>query len=650
MLHDNNRPSIFIGSSIESKEGGYLFHIENSLREHFVIEPWTRPGAGNMLLDRLIDFTEKIDFAVFLITRDYERTFRNNHEFACNDNVLFECGLFMSRLGKNRVRLLWERGVAKPSDLGGLIVNEFSFLEEPGRQFEELDLALNEIVMSWRKVTNTNGFYGLGKSLYSLRNRVDGMHKKLWDSAIQSEKMESETLDINVGQLSDSFYIEGLKQVSKRFFTTTFLRSPFWNQKPDDSKILTANLDMLNRFKTTGGESRRLLLLDNEMDFNIELILDKFQRFRRQGREIELQKIKSSFNYLKQNWRKLADENCELRFTYDDSRYTFLPKNLDFSPHETEIALYDDFRVDLFYGGDTFEITRLKTITKANTNFNAVYRDVKSYFDDLWAQSKPIEDLIKDLEYQLDLIERRIDYKSQWLAFFEGDFDKEDRNTKAEEFEVVQNFLSERQQQGNQLQHHLDVGTCTGRYIMGLRHFINDDNNSLILGIDVDIDCVNFATQNVKVKTESDPRIHVQQSDFLVSDNPKYDTIGPRKFDLATCMLGTISHFGTDRNKQNDDNLQKAIQRFYDVLNPNGLLIISSWNDVACSSAYTGMLSTYEVRDYKKLKLNTPNDLNLRNRLEQNNFTIVNIAKLTRLNVFFCIKNQTHGTTDQRPG
>ena len=66
------------------------------------------------------------DFAVFIATADDLVSTRNDVLIAARDNVLFEYGLFLGVLGKNKVFLLVEEGVTLPSDLKGLNVANFN--------------------------------------------------------------------------------------------------------------------------------------------------------------------------------------------------------------------------------------------------------------------------------------------------------------------------------------------------------------------------------------------------------------------------------------------------------------------------------------------------------------------------------------------
>src|SRR5262249_33890146 len=74
----------------------------------------------------------KYDFAVFLITPDDIIEFRGSNYLVARDNVLFEAGLFFTRLGRKRTLLVTPRRSKEdnlsfhlPSDLEGLNIITF---------------------------------------------------------------------------------------------------------------------------------------------------------------------------------------------------------------------------------------------------------------------------------------------------------------------------------------------------------------------------------------------------------------------------------------------------------------------------------------------------------------------------------------------
>jgi CRP/FNR family cyclic AMP-dependent transcriptional regulator len=119
----NEEPILFIGSSTESLD------IVREIEEHFkhdkiCIRPWTTGvfGPGGIPFDDLLKQAREADFALFVASPDEKVYSRGNDELAPRDNVIFELGMFMDRLGRERAFLLKERRLDMkiPTDLLGI--------------------------------------------------------------------------------------------------------------------------------------------------------------------------------------------------------------------------------------------------------------------------------------------------------------------------------------------------------------------------------------------------------------------------------------------------------------------------------------------------------------------------------------------------
>lgn len=117
---------VFIGSSVESLT--YAEAIAVSLDYDAECEIWTdsfQPSSETIssLIEKLI----WADFGIFILSADDQINSRGHEMVTPRDNVIFELGLFMGGLGKNRVAAVIDRGtpgIRKISDLSG-----FTFLE-----------------------------------------------------------------------------------------------------------------------------------------------------------------------------------------------------------------------------------------------------------------------------------------------------------------------------------------------------------------------------------------------------------------------------------------------------------------------------------------------------------------------------------------
>jgi len=127
------RPRMFVGSSTESLKLKLVEAVTTHLTDCTKIIPW--PGIfepSAITLPRLIKATEDVDFALFIFAKDDLVKIRKQEYYSVRDNVLFELGLFCSKIGFERCFLLAPRlrGAIKlrlPTDLLGLNIEFFDF-------------------------------------------------------------------------------------------------------------------------------------------------------------------------------------------------------------------------------------------------------------------------------------------------------------------------------------------------------------------------------------------------------------------------------------------------------------------------------------------------------------------------------------------
>lgn len=117
-----NKPRVFIGSCSESVEIAKLLAAELD----YDCQPtvWTQGifQVGETSIDSLYDNIEGFDFAILLLSTDDVVRSRRKQSAAPRDNVIFELGLFMGVLGRNRTFIVYNRAHPPkiPSDLLGI--------------------------------------------------------------------------------------------------------------------------------------------------------------------------------------------------------------------------------------------------------------------------------------------------------------------------------------------------------------------------------------------------------------------------------------------------------------------------------------------------------------------------------------------------
>jgi Predicted nucleotide-binding protein containing TIR-like domain len=120
------RPRIFIGSSSEGLD--IAKKVKNSLKGDFDCVIWNDGpvfGLGTSYLDSLLKAGSMFDFGILVTTKDDKTKSRDKLFASPRDNVVFEYGLFMGRLGKFRTLILREEGAKLPSDIEGIHISRY---------------------------------------------------------------------------------------------------------------------------------------------------------------------------------------------------------------------------------------------------------------------------------------------------------------------------------------------------------------------------------------------------------------------------------------------------------------------------------------------------------------------------------------------
>jgi len=131
-------PVMFVGSSLESSR--YVSIIEEILGGIVTIRAWNQnvfdPTLSNFLSD-IIDAIETSNSALFIFTPDDKRIMRDVEASVVRDNVVFEAGMAIGILGRQRTFILSQDKTVVPSDLEGLTVFRF---KADGKGSYEADL------------------------------------------------------------------------------------------------------------------------------------------------------------------------------------------------------------------------------------------------------------------------------------------------------------------------------------------------------------------------------------------------------------------------------------------------------------------------------------------------------------------------------
>ncbi len=124
----HNEPVLFIGSS---SEGSAITNdiYKRLLQKPVVPRPWTEGvfQASRTSIENLVAAAHEADFAALVLTADDMTVSRGKATHSPRDNVIFELGLFIGTLGRERVFILKPKGIdiRIPSDLLGVTWLEY---------------------------------------------------------------------------------------------------------------------------------------------------------------------------------------------------------------------------------------------------------------------------------------------------------------------------------------------------------------------------------------------------------------------------------------------------------------------------------------------------------------------------------------------
>ena len=122
-----SKPRLFIGSSQNNLRVARV--LAEGLEDSAEVTIWNEGvfGLNKGFLETLLVNLVKYDFAVFILAPDDLTTSKNVITPSPRDNVLFESGLFMGLLGRDRVFLVYDQSVKLkiPSDLAGVTLASY---------------------------------------------------------------------------------------------------------------------------------------------------------------------------------------------------------------------------------------------------------------------------------------------------------------------------------------------------------------------------------------------------------------------------------------------------------------------------------------------------------------------------------------------
>lgn len=170
------KPRIFLASSVEGLNVANA--INESLDYDAEIVHWKDGfNLSSYTIDSLMEKSRTVDFAIFVFTPDDVSTIREQSHIVVRDNVLFELGLFIGSLSKERCFIIKPRGIDLhfPTDLLGLTPADF----EGNRSDNDLTQAVNSPCNKVRKEILRLGLASDDVTIIKARTKKTGFDYKV---------------------------------------------------------------------------------------------------------------------------------------------------------------------------------------------------------------------------------------------------------------------------------------------------------------------------------------------------------------------------------------------------------------------------------------------------------------------------------------
>lgn len=141
------KPKVFVASSVEGLDVAYPMQV--NLQHDADLTVWSQ-GVFSLSITPLDSITEALnssDFGIFVFSPDDETMMRGHVSGTVRDNVIFELGLFIGKLGKRRCFIVMPDNIDFhiPTDLVGVTPAKYSGAREKSEIAASLGPACHEI-------------------------------------------------------------------------------------------------------------------------------------------------------------------------------------------------------------------------------------------------------------------------------------------------------------------------------------------------------------------------------------------------------------------------------------------------------------------------------------------------------------------------
>jgi uncharacterized SAM-dependent methyltransferase len=180
---NTNLPKVFIGSSAEQLKTAECLQVNLGDRS-LAPTNWTQGntfGYNDAPLDSLLSVVNESDFACFFIEPDDIAISRGETKNILRDNVIFELGLFLGKLGKKRVFIIKNRNTEKldlPSDLEGLVFLDYA--SNDNNDTKSIKSALNNVSIEIRHTIDELGIFNK-TNIQPIKENSDTPNRRIED-------------------------------------------------------------------------------------------------------------------------------------------------------------------------------------------------------------------------------------------------------------------------------------------------------------------------------------------------------------------------------------------------------------------------------------------------------------------------------------
>lgn len=193
------KPRIFIGSSVEALQIAYA--IQENLEHDANVTIWNQGvfELSNNTLDDLIRALNSFDFGIFVFKPDDITHIKSLQKNTVRDNVIFELGLFIGKLGKERVFYLIPKEASDfhlPSDLLGVNAGRYDDKREDGNLNAALGSFCNQVRQKLKGFAYTSLHDLQDESIEAKRIAIEKPYG--WEYLLAGELLESRIVAINL--------------------------------------------------------------------------------------------------------------------------------------------------------------------------------------------------------------------------------------------------------------------------------------------------------------------------------------------------------------------------------------------------------------------------------------------------------------------